>query len=392
MSRDRAPILLFSFSYLFYNASLGVMTPFLPLFLRGKGYSAVIIGLLLGVFQLAGVFGPVALGTLGQKTGRYRHVMSGSILVVLVLFAAAYFNTIPGIAFALIAPMGFLYRSHLSLIDSHASRVLHGFEANYGKARLAGSLGFVASAAVVQVTGWITASSLPSIVIGFGILAALYAIAAQFLPPPRERSHTELPGLSLGALGAFPGMFWVGILVVFLMIFAMSSHYQFFSLYVTDRFGIERVTGFWAIGPLAEAPFIFFSGYLIRRFRISSLLTVSLIAGTVRLFIYVLTPVVWPLYVVQVLHGFNFGTLHTSAVTFIRRQSPPQYRGLGIAIYTAIGFGLSGFIGSSVGGFIVEHLGYTWLYSIYGLLPLLAVGLVIFYRAQFDARVNLPDD
>ncbi len=390
MVMGRLPILSFALSFFFYNASLGIMTPFLQLFLKGKGYSASLIGVMLGVYELAGVLGPIALGALGDRTGHFRRIMSGSILLVVGLFVLQYFNTLTAVAFLLIAPMGFLYKSHFSLIDAYASHTLPGFEQNYGKARLAGSLGFFSAALVVQLTGWIDASSLVSIITGFGLMAVTYAVFVQFLPRARVHIDAAPPKITLAALRSFPPVFWAGIAIVFLMIMAMASHYYFFSLFVQERFGVSRVSGFWAIGPLAEVPFIFFSGYLIRRFNISRLLLVSLGAGTVRLYIYFLTPTIAPLYVVQILHGLTYGTLHTSALAFIRRRSPVEHRGLGIALYIAIGFGLAGFVGSSLGGRIVDLYGYNVLYGGYGLLPLIAMVLVLINRKQIDQISPLP--
>ena len=384
---ESSPSYIFEFgmNFLFYNASIAVLTPFLQLFLKAKGFSLTWIGSLIGSFELAGIAGTLFLGNLLDGYGRYRAVMTASVGAVLVLFSLLYLNDAAWAALLCIIPMGFLYKPHFSLIDALASSSMPRFEDNYGKARLAGSIGFVCVAAGIQLTGWVTDASLPSIVAGFGIFALLYMLSIQVLPG--KPMHAARPPLRFDpkSLTGLTPTFWLGLFVIFLMGLGISSHYQFFSLYVRSRFQVDNVGGLWAIGPLAEIPFIFFSGKLIRRFGIARLWMLSLAAAALRLYLYVLSSSILPVYFLQLLHGITYGLMHTTSVAFIRRHSGSENRGLAMALYIAFGIGFAGFIGGFLGGRIVELGGFAPLYLIYGTLPLGGALLVAAKRRRLDS-------
>jgi PPP family 3-phenylpropionic acid transporter len=375
----------FGTNFFFYNASIAVMTPFLQLFLKAKGFSITWVGSLIGSYELAGIVGTLFLGNFLDRSGRYRAVMTASIGGVLLFFFILYLNTSSVAALFCIVPIGFLYKPHFSLIDALASRNMPRFEENYGKARLAGSIGFVCAAGGIQLTGWVTDTSLLSIVLGFGFFAVLYMFSIQIIPQSRTRSGKALFTFDHKSFASFTPTFWLGLFVIFLMGFGISSHYYFFSLFVKSRFQVPNVGGFWAIGPLAEIPFIFFSGLLIKRFGIARLWIVSLVTATARLYLYVFSSSILPLYFLQLLHGITYGLMHTTSIAFIRRHSRDDNRGLAMAVYIAIGIGFAGFIGGFLGGRIVDTGGFTSLYLTYGTFPLLAALLVAGKRNALDS-------
>jgi PPP family 3-phenylpropionic acid transporter len=140
-----------------------------------------------------------------------------------------------------------------------------------------------------------------------------------------------------------------------------------------ERFALTNVSLIWAIGSVAEIATIFFSGLLIARFGIRRLLLVSLAAISLRLAIYGLSPSLLLVAGVQLLHAFTFGTLHTASVAYVNQKIGSPRRGLGMAIYNAIGIGVPNFIASSVAGYLLEARGYSTLFLVYAAVPILGI-------------------
>jgi PPP family 3-phenylpropionic acid transporter len=290
---------------------------------------------------------------------------------------------------ACIVVMGFTYRATIPLLDSLVSRLLPDPTQQYGPLRVAGSLAFIVISLFLQLTGLITGDSSLSILVGFGVSAVVAAIVVVFLPaaPPIPVAH----GVVADGKGEFDAKFWVVIGVIFLGRFGIGAYYSFFSLYLKQAFPHTGVSLLWAIGPLAEAGPILFSGPIIKRFGIRALLFVSLAAVSVRLGLFVIAPSLLVVALAQLLHGFTFGTFHTASVAYINGRIGPGRRGVGMAIYNSVGLGLSAFFASVVGGFLLEAHGFVFLFLSYAAVPLLGiVVLIVSGKGLFAPRPNAP--
>jgi PPP family 3-phenylpropionic acid transporter len=300
------------------------------------------------------------------------------------LFIPLQLSTTLPLALLCIAGIGFAYRSAIPLLDSLVGRVLPDPTGQYGRIRVAGSVGFILTSLFFQLTGLISGDSAMSILLSFAATAVLAAGAVAFLPHvPRPGHGSPSPSMprpgqnasiGLKAHGnGFDSAFWAVIGVIFLARFGISAHYSFFSLYLKERFALTNVSMIWAIGSAAELATIYFSGRLIARFGIRMLLIVSLAAVSLRLAIYGMSPSLALVAAAQLLHAFTFGTLHTASVAYVNQKIGGPRRGLGMAIYNAVGIGVPNFIASSAGGFLIEARGFSTLFLVYAAVPLLGI-------------------
>jgi PPP family 3-phenylpropionic acid transporter len=287
--------------------------------------------------------------------------------------------------------MGFTYRATAPLLDSLVSRILPDPARQYGKFRIAGSMGFLAISLLFQLTGLVTgASSLP-ILLSFIPAAVCAALAVGTLPPvpgpdsrpaqdasPRRHARTT-PRVYDG----FDGKFWAIIAVIFLGRFGISAYYSFFSLYLQQTFPGSGVSIFWAIGALAEIATMWSSGALIRRWGLRLLLMASLAAISMRLGLFVIAPSLLVVCLAQLLHAFTFGTFHTASVAYVNLKIGHDQRGTGMAIYNAVGVGLPAFLASVAGGYLLEARGFVVLFLTYAAVPI--AGIVIL--AAFGRRL-----
>jgi PPP family 3-phenylpropionic acid transporter len=227
-----------------------------------------------------------------------------------------------------------------------------------------------------------------SILAAFGVSAMLAAGAAAVLPPvPKTAPHPRPASRGRGSPGFDLG-FWAIIGVVFLGRFGMGAYYSFFSLYIRDTFGgPSSVSLMWAIGAVAEIATMWYSGKVIGRWGLRSVLVVSLAAITARLGFFVLAPSLVVIAFAQLLHALTFGTFHTAAVAYVNAKIPAERRGLGMAIYNAIGIGLASFLASIAGGYLLEAHGYTALFLSYAAVPLGGIAILAGFGKTLLPRV-----
>jgi MFS family permease len=88
----------------------------------------------------------------------------------------------------------------------------------------------------------------------------------------------------------------------------------------------------------------------------------------------------------QLLHCLTFGIMHATIISFIQKHTNISNRGVAMAVYMSVGAGVSGFIGSTAGGYIVENFGYIRLFFIYGLIPLLGIIPVVLIKKESSIK------
>jgi PPP family 3-phenylpropionic acid transporter len=358
-------------NYFLLFVSFGILTPYLQLFLKARGFSPSRIGVLLGIFELAGVAGPILVSRWADSRTAYRALLAGSLAAAVAAFIPLQLTTLLPISALLVGIMGFSYRATVPLLDSTVSRTLQNPGQQYGRFRIAGSIGFISVSLVLQFGGIVSSDSSLSILVAFCAAAMLAAGAVVLLPAvKKDGPHRH----AAAHRGAFDLKFWIIIGVIFLGRFGMGAYYSFFSLYIRDTFaGSSMVSMMWALGAVAEITVIWFSGRLISRWGLRVIFIISLAAITVRLGLFVLVPSLVVIAFAQLLHAFTFGSFHTAAVSYVNAKIPAERRGLGMAIYNAIGIGCASFLASIAGGYILQAHGYVVLFLSYAAIPLAGI-------------------
>ncbi|AEF84510.1 transporter, major facilitator family [Treponema primitia ZAS-2] len=366
-----------------------VITPYLPILIRGQGYSPTMVGILLGIFEGAGIAGPFFFGYFADKMGQYK---PGLILVYVLLIAAGIPLALvhqPLISALLIAVLGMGFRSTTPLLDAVATINL-GKTGNYGKIRAVGSLSFIVMVLFLQLSLFLPVDTPVNIGIWI-VLSSVLALFSMIIIPGKytgaSKSGTPTPqGTALGRKTGLP-LLAAGLLIIALNRLAMAPVNGFLSLYVTESLHWNAVGLVWALATLAELPFMFISNRFIRRFGALPLLAVTTAAVGIRLGIYVLFPTKGGIIVAQLLHSFCYGIFHPAAVAFIASCVPPERRALGMSLYLSLGTGLPTLVGNILGGIIVEHLGYRALFGSFISFAVLALILYCFIHLKIRRSV-----
>ena len=253
------------------------------------------------------------------------------------------------------------------LTFSHIGR--HG--GDYGRIRAWGSLGFVVSAALMAAVGAGAGGRVQPLFLFYALFCGAQLAGCLALPtaPPPEGAEGE--GAPWHLLRGWT--VWAFVFAAFIARASMMGYYSFFSLYLQQEIGLPGVGYLWALGPIAESPVIFFSGWIIRRIGLRGLMMLGLGAIAVRLTVYALTSSVLLIVAVQALHCLTFGGVHVATVTFVDRLLPSRYKATGQTVFAALIIGLGSLAGSSAAGALSDSYSFRTLYGVLGSTALLGL-------------------
>ncbi|OHE61800.1 MAG: hypothetical protein A2Z99_07180 [Treponema sp. GWB1_62_6] len=361
----------------------GVASPFLPVLVRSLGYEPALVGILLGIFEVAGIAGPFLLGRLSDRLGRYRPSLALALALALVSLGPLALFRHPALTALALVVFAIGLRSILPLLDATATLTL-GPGGDYGRPRAAGSVSFVLMALFLQYSSILPPHS-PARIAFWIAVAILGTLASLSVLPDRDPAELKARRAEHGAehgpasrgerRAPWDPAFLVGLAAIALGRLAMAPISSFFSLYVVEELKVDAVALMWALSAGSEIPFMYFSTWLIRRFGPPRLLAASVVAVAARLAVYALFPTFAGAVAGQLLHSLCFGLFHPAAVAFVATKVPKERRGVGMAMYLSLGNGLPTFLGSTAGGFIVEAAGYRVLFASFIVFALASLAL-----------------
>jgi len=373
----------FAMHYFVLFTVMATVYPYFQLLLQARGFTKAEIGLLQGFMALAGMCGPMVLGYLADRSGQRRTFLALSLLASTLLLLPL--NATKGFwaAALLTAGLGFTVRTPVPLTDALTAGELPDPVHQYGRVRVWGSIGFATALLGIRLLGLVDETSARSMRAAMLATTVVCLVSSLLLPEHGRAKHKDTPQAG-GGSGGFDAVFWLFIAVAALHQFGMAAYYSFFTIYLHDRLGMESAAWVWGIGAAAEVPLLFYGGRIINRFGLTGMLTASLGSVTVRLGVIGLLPTLWAILPSQALHAMTFGLFHAASIEFLRRKVPAARRGLAMALYISLAGALPGLVGSSLGGIIVERLGYSVLYTTYAAVPLLGMALLATARGKLD--------
>lgn len=345
--------------YFAYFAALGLFLPYWPLYLAEEGCSGAAIGLLMGLYGLTKLAGPPVVGWLADHLGQpMRWVRLASLLTLLFFAGVAAGPGLAGMALVM-ALYTLAWNAAMPQFDAVTLQHLGAQAQRYGRIRLWGSVGFMASALalgpLIDVWG---AGMLPW---ALGALFAAMAILALRVPePPAPLGDAGMDGAPLplrAILGRAEVIRFLG--AGLLLQASHGSYYAFYTLHLA-QFGYSKTFSgaLWALGVLAEVVIFLFVHRGLQRFGALGLMQITLWLTALRWVMIGLLPWSVPaLVLAQLLHAFSFGVAHAAGVEFIRQHFPAGTAGRGQALFTSIGYGLGGVLGFWLAGISWQWLG-----------------------------------
>ncbi|MDD3058418.1 MAG: MFS transporter [Sphaerochaeta sp.] len=378
-------------SFFFVYAIYAVINPFLQVMLRNLGYSYDMVGVLLSIFEVAGIVGPLVLARRIDKRGDMRGALLfgtafTSLGVAILMFSRIHALTVLGLVV-----VAFFMRSLLPILDSYVNNLFNGDAQKYTALRSFGTVGFVFFSLAFALANKPNLESNISIGMYALVGCLMFFIPVLFWKAEPKRAKGSCLLVSEPEGKWYDRAFIVGLVIIAFNRISMSSITSFFSLYLVEELSINAISLMNAIGAGSEYGAMILAGILIQRKKVLPvhLLMISSVAMVVRLLIYAFVPTFGGVLAAQLLHSLCYGFFHPAAIFFVARRVKRSHRTVGMSMYVSLGTGLPAVIGSSLGGLVVEQFGYRSLFMGYSLFALLSLLLsIVFYRVMTTPAIE----
>ncbi|MDY6942077.1 MAG: MFS transporter [Pseudomonadota bacterium] len=346
----QVPYARLSSFYFFHFATLGGLLPFLALYLDSMGFSATQIGQLMALFAVTKLVAPNVWGWLADRNGGPLSLIRwAGFLTVLcfstLLFADGFWAVAGGVV-----AFSFFWNAALPPYEALTLNHLGPHTRYYSLVRLWGSVGFIL---VAGSFGWafdrFSPLWLPMLLLP--VFAGIWF--STLLTPDHPLQAADAPHQPLRAVLAHPSV--LGFLAAaFLLHFSHGPYYTFFTLYLEDLgYGRGLIGLFWVVGVVAEILLFLVFPRLFQSYSARHLFLVALAATAVRWFVTALfADVLLLVFLVQTLHLASFGICHVVAMHYVHRFFPGPLQGRGQGLYSSLGFGAGGALGSFLSGYV----------------------------------------
>src|SRR5690349_7135115 len=373
-----APARLGAYYFAFF-AYIGVVAPYLSLWLAARGYDAPQIAFVLAMPQVARVFAPTLWGWIADRTGWQRGIVVFTAFSTLIGLSALHLTQSAGEVALVMLAVGMISAGSMPLVEAAALVATRAKPGSYGPVRLWGSVGFILTALCTGV--WLDyhgPSTILSILIG---LSAIVCLAA-FGIPPREAHPAHASHASIGALLAR-----ADVLAFFAACMCMSvAHgalYAFLSIHLEAAgYAKTSIGALWMLGSAAEIAAFVFLPQLMRRFTLRALLIFSFGCAAVRfLLIGWAVHVLVLLILALLLHAATFGLFHGASLAAVHRFFAGRLEARGQAVYASLTYGVGGAAGTLIAGWTWESFGPGLAFTASALFGALG-GALVWWRVR----------
>lgn len=372
--------------YFVYFALLGVMAPYLSLYLQSEGYGLFEIGQLLSILMITKMIAPMIWGGLADKYNKsVILVRIGSLMTLMCYVGFFWAHTFWSIAVVIIL-FSFFWNAILPQIEVLTLYNLSENRNRYSRIRLWGSIGFICS---VILCGWLfealNVSLFPYVLL---VLITLILVVSllRFNEVSVKSSKKEHGPLFKEQLSkSWVILFFV---VCFLLQVSHGAYYTYFSIYLSSLdYSKTQIGWLWALGVMAEVIVFVIMHRWLKRSSIVNIMLLSLLLTIVRWAVtaYYADSMIL-ITVMQCLHAFSFGAMHVAAIQFVHSNFEQHNQGRAQALYSSMGFGAGGAVGAYLSAYIVEGAGYTSAFMMSSLIGVLAFVFVLLMKYQLKQR------
>ncbi|MDG5789927.1 MFS transporter [Evansella sp. AB-P1] len=384
-----SPIFKLKGMLFFFHSSMALIISYLPVYLQHLGLTGSQIGVLLAVGPAAAIIAQPFWGFMSDKWKTVKRVLLICLSCSLALGIIVFQLT----EYLILIPLLFIFFSFTSpsggLGDSLAQKVSVKNNVSFGSIRLWGSLGFGVSN---LICGFILAQ------IGITNIYFLYAIfifvAILFCYASPDSEPSKKPVELISALKLLKNpklMIFLGMIMVIGLTHRIND--SFIGLYIIELGGNESYIGIsWAFAIVTEALMFAFSVYWFRRFHPLTLINIAAFLYFVRWLLMSFAPDPSFVLVIQLFHGFTFGIMYLTAFQFVTKLVPEELESTGHLLFISIFFGLSGVIGSLIGGNVMNAFDVRTLYTVMAVLAAIGfMGSVLYRIVYFKSEEGQKD-
>jgi PPP family 3-phenylpropionic acid transporter len=360
--------------YFIYYFFVGAFVPYWGLYLTAESFSPADIGILMSLFQLSRIVAPNLWGWLADHTRRRVRWIRLTAFLGLLGFVAIFWAHDFKTMFMVLVALSLFTSSTLPLSESLVLAHLASTNGHYSKIRLWGSWGFiVASVLLGYLTDWFGIGSL----LWFILLVQCSLFGLTWLLPEAHVPPHAQDDFSVWQILKQPAVMSL-LIGCAMMVTAHGLMYNFYSIYLAEHGYSKGMIGWlWSLGVICEIGIFMKMPWIMARFKLKTILLVSLLIGVVRFTMMGLVPdQLWLLLLAQTLHAFTFGSFHAASVEVVTQYFNGRHQAKGQAIYNSVAYGVGGALGGLLGGFALQYLGGQLTFTLAALFPLLGAIIV----------------
>jgi len=341
--------------YFFYFSVLGALVPYWGLYLKSIGFTPVDIGSLMAVLMLSRIVAPNIWAYIADHRADRMRVVRVASLLTMLLFTGVFVATSFWWLALVMLTFSFFWHASLPLIEVQVMHHTRHKPGAYGRVRLWGSIGFIASVAVLgsvlDVAGpwWI----LPVMT---ALMAGIWFFSLT-LPESEMAGHMQHPGpfhkvVLRPEILAF-------LVACLLMQVSHGPYYTFYSIYLDGHGYSKTVIGMlWAYAVVCEIIVFLFMPRILKFVDQRTVLMVSFALAAARWLVIGYFPDNLALLIfAQTLHAASFGAFYAAGMQMVYRFFVGMHQHRGQAVYGTVAFGVGGAIGSYYSGHTWETLG-----------------------------------
>ena len=352
----------FSALTFFYFGAIGLFNPYAPLWFQSLGFSTLVIGGIVSLQSWSRVVVPYAWSWAGDHSGRRTELIrlsaAGALLAALGLLGVQ-----AAVPVAVMTTLLFVANSGVvPLYEALLAKLLHTRDGidpkRYGRVRMWGSIGFIVS--VTSFGALLERVGIQVFPVFVAAMNGLLLLAALRLPATQGSAQHDEPAPPVLPMLRQPAVAWF-FASVFFTVLAHTSLYAFFSLYLVSLgYGKGAVGALWAVSVAVEIAFFWSQGRWFgwvaphRWLQIVAAVCALRFSATAAFGAWV--PV---LVLAQMSHAITFAAHHAACMALVHKLFPDRLRGRGQALYTTLGYGISGVLGGVGGGWLISHLGFA---------------------------------
>ncbi|SHM70755.1 MFS transporter [Gracilibacillus kekensis] len=376
MARGESTVPLKMLLFCFHGANT-IIVSFLPLYLQFKGLNGTEIGWVMAIGPFVAIFSQPLWGYASDKYQTVKKILMLcligliiSSLVFLQMDTLPLLLTFGATFFFFAAPIG-------ALGDSLSQRRADQLGISFGSIRTWGSIGFATSSLTVGAI-------LSNVGIQFIVWPYLVLAVAAFIVSTRLVDvKVETPPIQFKDIGLLVKKkpFVIFLILITLITISHRANDSFIGIYIASLGGSEDLIGFaWFAGVASEAVVFATAGLWFRKYHPLIFIIGAGILYSIRWYFYAVFDDPTLIVALQFLHGLTFGVFYLTAFQYVTRIIPKMLQSTGHLVFVSTFFGISGIIGSLIGGVIMDSLGGSSLYLFMGILTTIGTLMMLIYH------------
>ena len=353
----------------FYFSLLSIFISFLPVYLSFRGVTPAQIGVLIGAGSFIGILSQPFWGMVSDRTKTIKRVILATLGLSIVsgigLFSATPFFAL----FLLVGAMYFFLLPTDPLTESLNYRMAEQHRTSFGSIRTFGAVGYATASLFI---GWtldrLGMEQLVWLFVGYGVLAYLCALAMK--DAPASSKPLSWPELKRFFLYPKTQRFFLLVLIAAI---PHRTNDSFLGVYVQSLGGTTGDVGqAWFLAAVSEVAFFAISARILARWSEIRLIMLASALYAIRYVLCALAPSPeWVVYL-QLTQGVTFVIFYTATIQYLYKIIPEEWRATGQTVLAVLFFGISGIIGSLLGGWLFQQSGGAALYWAMGICSAVA--------------------